>query len=254
MHIDLSEKFQHFSHAPIVEAAVDLRAKPSVQWDQEGFRDRLTKGLPDYPEIQPQRSYRGKIKLEAGKPPAHQIVDLDWSGLQFRSKDKLQAAQFQKEGFAFSRLQSYQHWEQFINEALRLWKIFIEVMQPVAIQRIGVRFINKMSFPAEDFSPEKYLVDFPRPLLSLGFIQSGFLHRDAFVVPETNYLVNLIRAIQPADSAPLNISIILDIDVFTKIQTELRYDDIEKRLAEMRWLKNKIFCGSITEKAKELFL
>lgn len=254
MHIDLSEKFQHFSRAPIVEAAVDLRAKPSIQWDQEGFRDRLKKTLPDYPAIQEHRSYHGEIKAEAGKPPEQRVVDLGWSGLLFRSKDQLQVAQFQKEGFAFSRLQPYQNWEQFITEALRLWKIFIGVMQPVAIQRIGIRFINKMSFPAEGLSPDVYLEDFPQPLLSLEFIRTGFLHRDIFIVPETNYSVNLIRTIQPAAGAPLNISIILDIDVFTTVPTELKDADIEKRLMEMRWLKNKIFCDSITQKTKEKFL
>ena len=49
------------------------------------------------------------------------------------------------------------------------------------------------------------------------------------------------------------IALILDIDVFTTHGFELDDSVLERRLSEMRWLKNKVFFGSITEKAFEMF-
>lgn len=253
MNINFSETFPHLSRAPIVEAVIDLRAKPSVQWQQEGFQKFLKEKLPDYPTTQYQRLSQLEFKTEPGKPPEQRVVDLGCTGLLFRPQDKLQVAQFQKEGFAFSRLTPYQKWELFMAEALRLWKIFVEVARPVAIQRIGVRFINRMTFPADAFNLDEYLVGSPQPKSTLGFLRAGFLYSDTLVVPETNYSVNLIRTIQPAQGTPPSIPIILDIDVFTTAVAELVDADIEKRLTEMRWLKNKIFFGNITEKTKGSF-
>ena len=47
--------------------------------------------------------------------------------------------------------------------------------------------------------------------------------------------------------------LILDIDVFTTRAMELNEEVFLKRLQEMRWLKNKAFFGSITQKALERF-
>src|SRR5260221_7083546 len=111
MKIDFSETFPHLSHAPIVEALIDLRAKPSVPWDYEGLKAQLKSMLAEYPNVQGQREYRVELKAVAGGTPQKQDFDLGWTGLLFRSKDTFQVTQFQKEGFAFSRVQQYQQWE-----------------------------------------------------------------------------------------------------------------------------------------------
>lgn len=251
MNIDISETFPHLTRAPIVEAVIDLRANPSVQWDQDDFQKRLKQQLSDYPTAQPQRRFQGEIKAEAGKPFEQRVVDLGWSGLQFRSKDQSNVAKFEKDGFAFSRLEPYQDWHSFEAEALRLWKTYVELTRPVAIQRIGVRFINRMLFPADGFRLDAYLNDSPQPLLSLGLIRGGFLHVDAFRVPETAYVVNLARTEQPIEGTPARIPVILDIDVFTYELMALDETLLKKRLAEMAWWKNKVFFSSITAKTQE---
>ena len=55
--------------------------------------------------------------------------------------------------------------------------------------------------------------------------------------------------IEPARDQLSGAAIVLDVDVFTAQPFELRDDKLQLYLAEMRNLKNKIFFGSITEKA-----
>lgn len=251
MNINVSEKFPHLSNAPIVEAVIDLRAKPSVPWDQEVFQKRLKEKLPDYPTAQPQRRFQGEFKAEAGKPFEQRVVDLGWTGLLFRSKNEPNVAQFQKDGFAFSRLKPYHNWQTFEAEALRLWNTYVELAKPEAIERLGVRFLNRMLFPADGFRLDDYLKDSPQPLPTLGLIRAGFLHVDTLRMPQTGYVVNLVRTEQPAEVTSAGIPIILDIDVFVHGPMELDELLLKKRLADMQWLKNKIFFNSITARTKE---
>ncbi|MGD1001820.1 MAG: TIGR04255 family protein [Candidatus Brocadiia bacterium] len=253
MNIDFSETFPHLPRAPIVEAVIDLRAKPSVPWDQEAFQKRLKEKLPDYPTAQQLRQFQGQLTAEAGKLPEHRVVDIGWTGLQFWSKDQHNVAKFEKDGFAFSRLEPYQNWKAFEEEALRLWKAYVELTLPDVIQRIGVRFINRMLFPNDGFRLEDYLIGSPQPLASLGLARGWFLHQDALRLPETSYMVNLIRTMQPAEGTPAKVPLILDIDVFIYEPMDLDEAPLKKRLVEMQWLKNRVFFDSITPKTKGIF-
>jgi uncharacterized protein (TIGR04255 family) len=68
-------------------------------------------------------------------------------------------------------------------------------------------------------------------------------------VPGHPYFVNFISTIQPS---PNGIALIIDIDVF-RGPFSLGDVDLEFSLAEMRWLKNKLFFGSVTQKTLSFF-
>lgn len=254
MKIDLSEPTPTcLSRAPIVEAVIDLRAKPTANWEPEELKALLKRELPDYPVVQTQRAFKTELKATAGKPPEQNLIDLGWSGLMLTSADKLQVVQFQKEGFAFSRLAPYKDWVTFSTEALRLWAIYVKVMKPQAIQRMGVRFIDRMLFPADGLKLKDYIFELPQPLESIGLVSRGFLYRDTLAVPDTEYIISIIRTIQPSEGTPPKLPVILDIDVFTNNPAELDGSLICHKLEEMRWLKNKTFYSIVTDKTKGLY-
>jgi uncharacterized protein (TIGR04255 family) len=71
-------------------------------------------------------------------------------------------------------------------------------------------------------------------------------------VPGYPYVLNIVKTVQPPHgSGSDGGALILDIDVFTTKPFEHRPADIEKHLAEMRWLKNKVFYSSLTKEALE---
>jgi len=82
----------------------------------------------------------------------------------------------------------------------------------------------------------------------------GFFHQDTLAVPGHPFAINLIRTIQPAETpGKASLAVILDIDAFTTAPFQLHQDELLQRLRQMRWLKNKVFFGNITEKALNRF-
>lgn len=245
--IDLKEKFPHLSKAPIVEAALDIRVVPSVKWDETALQSELKQRLPDFPKVEIVREARVQI-VPPGQPGKPVFEDVGCVGLKLHSNDNLHITQFNKGAFVFSRLKPYADWGKFSQEALRLWAIYCELLKPTEVRRIGLRFINRIVIKRETVEVADYYKYPPESLKDLNWPLAGYLHHDVMQVPETPYSVNLIKTVQ---SVPGEMGLILDIDVF--MQSQFNYDELRiiECLEEMRWIKNKIFFSSITEKALE---
>ncbi|MFA6175321.1 MAG: TIGR04255 family protein [Phycisphaerae bacterium] len=242
--INFTGTFPHLSKAPIVEAALDVRIVPSVKWDETNLQSELKQRLPDFPKVETLR--RARYQLPTGKQKNPVIEeDLGCIGFKLNSADKLHVAQFTKDAFVFSRLKPYENWEQLSGEAFRLLAIYRDLLKPTEIKRIGLRFINRIAITQEKIELADYYKYPPESLKELDWTLTGYLHHDTMQIPGTVYGVNLIKTVQ---NFPGEIGLILDIDVF--MQNPFEYDDlhIKKCLEEMRWVKNKIFFSSITEK------
>lgn len=254
MKIDATEQFQHLPHAPIVEAVIEVRARAECAWEESLVSEQLKPKLPDYPDVASQNEFRQEFKLGLGQPPEARQHDLGWKGLRFQSADKRHVAQFNRDGFVFSRLQPYESWEQLRNEGMRLWRIHADLARPTEVQRIGLRYINRIVLPVQEDKFKDYIQPHAETPSGLDLPFLGFFHLDTLAVPDYPYTINVVRTIQPPqDAHAQGIRLILDIDVFTTQPVELRQELLETRMAEMRWLKNKVFYGSITQKALETF-
>ena len=150
MKIDLTEPFPLLSRAPIVEAVMGVTARAEVAWDEAAITEQFKPRLPEYPSVQSHREIRHEFKLAAAAQPEQAVHDMGWRGLRCESADKLQIAQFNRDGFSFSRLKPYQNWELFHQEGQRLWGLYNEIAQPSEIQRIGLRFINRIEFSQDE--------------------------------------------------------------------------------------------------------
>ena len=255
MKFETTEQFPHLLKAPIVEAVIDFRAKPTGQCEQKKFETYFKEQFRGYPTLQVQFhnqvSYQLRPSSVETSEPAKAISS--WHGLAFHSADKLKIAQCQRDGFSFSRLAPYERWEVFEGEALQLWEKYCNLTKPVEIERIGVRFINRIEIDSKGGDLSYYLVNAPRSWDSFPVPFAGFMHSDTFSVPDTNYLIHVIRALQPGDTISVKPAIILDTDIFT--QTPQKVDEalVKAKLAEIRWLKNKIFFASLSPGLLESF-
>jgi uncharacterized protein (TIGR04255 family) len=252
--IDFSETFPHLSKAPIVEAVIDLRARAEVEWEESSISERLKPSLPDYPKRHSLSGFQQRVVLGPGVTPEGRTIDTGWTGLRFQTEDGLQVAQFNRNGFIFSRLRPYEEWDRLIREAMRLWALFADAAKATEVQRLGLRFINRIDLPSGPVRIEDYLEPSPQGPRDLNVTYQSFFHHDMFAVPGHSYAINLVRTTQPGPASQAgSFGLILDIDVFTTETCAPAMETIERRLTEMRWLKNKVFFGSVASKALESF-
>lgn len=245
--IDLKEKFSHLSKAPIIEAVLDIHVAPSVKWDETGLQAELKQHLPDFPKVETLREARVQI-VPPGLPGKPAFEDVGCVGLKLHSHDNLHIAQFNKGAFVFSRLKPYADWGKFSQEALRLWAIYCELLNPTDVRRIGLRFINRIAIKQSTVELADYYKYPPESIKELNWPLAGYLHHDVIQVPGTAYSVNVIKTVQ---NVPGEIGLLLDIDVF--MQSHFVYNELRiiECMEEMRWVKNKIFFGSLKEKLIE---
>lgn len=254
--ISIDDSFPPLPHAPIVEAVINIRARPSVALEEAALKSQLESTLIGYEFLDSLQDFeiRQRFSFQSDVPETPAIRKLDWKGLRFQSLDKKHIVQFSRDEFVFSRLEPYVSWEQLYDEGMRLWSIYVALFQPAAVHRTGLRYINRIQMAPDELRFEDYLQPTPQPPVGLEVPFHGFLYRETLAIPGHSYAVNVIRTIQPPEAPGIQgPGLILDIDAFTTQDFELSEALLARRLLEMRWLKNKVFFGSITPKAKELF-
>jgi uncharacterized protein (TIGR04255 family) len=252
--IDMAKDYPHLRNAPIVEAVIGIQARAEGPWEAATVLQQIRERLPEYSEGFAHSRIVRKTKLDQSNALQTTTKDLGWIGFRIHSEDKLHTALFNRDGFVFSRLRPYETWENFKQETMRLWQIYVELAKPEEVQGIKLRYINRIELPPMDTHFEDYLQSAPKPPKDMPLPYLSFLYQDMLAVPGHDYAINIIRTIQPPqDPVKQGMGLILDTTVATIQPFEVRQEALNKRLPEMRWLKNEVFFGSVTEKAINSF-
>lgn len=244
-------RFPHLSRAPIVEAVIDIKAASENPLSEGSAQSRLNGKLPGYEFKGSHNSVKHRVKFREEEKPEIER-EASWRGLRFESADSKEIIQFNADGIVFSRLNPYVDWRHLETAALKVWEIYESLTEPRIIQRIGVRFINKVKLPRGDFKVTDY-IHLPSPpyLEQMNAQFQGIAHQEVMFVLDYGCGVKVDRVVDLEDDGQL--AIILDIDVFTTSPLPVSKSLIEEHLRRMQELKNKIFFGSITEKTILLY-
>ncbi|HEY9824765.1 MAG TPA: TIGR04255 family protein [Stenomitos sp.] len=249
--IDMTQT-RHYSNAPITEALVDLRILPmgeSGLKTLQGLRPSLEIDYPEYEEIvvaQGQFQQTGsKVTATATQSP---------SGYRFISANGKQVFQARLDGFTLSQLKPYKNWETLRNEAKRLWELYRQAAQPKSIERIAVRYINRLDLPLEA-SKTLNFKDYLRtvPEVSNDMLQGVTSYFMQLQIPQNDLNATLLlnEAIIPPSQDDF-VSVILDIDLFCTSTFSVDDSIHWNLLDEFRVRKNQIFEACITHKLREL--
>lgn len=251
--LDRSRTFERLAKAPIVEAVIDFRARGVSPWEEREISSRLAEAIPEYPAQKRISSFSlaAQFDLSQGPEPAASASQQHgWLGVRVASSDGKHVAMFTRNGFSLSRLAPYESWGQFRAEADRLWILHREMAGVAEVQRIGVRFINRLNLPA-DAPLEDYLAGAGE---APGGLQTqGFLYQNTLAVPGHPYNVTLVRTGQAAgDRLPDGTTLLLDIDAYCARAASTQPDVIADHLENLHLLKNHVFFSALTEKALQL--
>jgi uncharacterized protein (TIGR04255 family) len=251
-------EYAHLNKAPIVEALVDFRVRPRDGLrvsDLEPIREELRGRYPTQKSI---RQVKGQISVNVQDGAVHAVQPAVHSaeviGIRLESANGLHVLQAQLQGFTLSRLKPYDTWEALIEEARSLWDVYVAVAAPVSVTRVGTRYINRLELPLPMLDFDEYLTRHPDVPVGVPEVISEFLSRVVAYESRLDASIVVTQALETVAPGGNILPMLLDVDVFKLANFDVDSREYWELLAQFRTLKNAAFFGSITEKAKELFI
>jgi len=235
----------------VTEAILDLRVAllPGIGLDAlasiaEVLRDRFPRQEAMFTGTYQFGFYEG----QALTPEATQ----NQNGFRLTSADGMKVIHIGVENFTFSRLQSYTGWEAFSAEARQLWDLYKASCALEGVQRVGLRYINRIDIPVTSRLSSFLAL---RPLLPeqlpsremLGFFMQVQLPQDDL---ESMLIVNEGRVSPTTEDV---FTVVLDFDLFRESSWGPEQNEaVWELLGQFRLRKNEVFEASIEEETRRL--
>jgi uncharacterized protein (TIGR04255 family) len=239
---------RHYEKAPITEAIIDLRVKLPEGVSLSDLERVHEMVVEEYPE----RKNRNLLetRMEVGKSVATSSRSTH-IGFLCSSSDSRQVFQARRDGFTMSRLAPYQTWAHLRDEARRLWDVYREITSPAAIERVAVRYINRLDLPLPLADFRDYVRTAPEVSPDLPQGLAGFFFQVTIPQEDIGSTLLLNEAmVEPA--SPNVVSVVLDIDLFRTNGLSSKEEDLWNLLEKLRERKNEVFEACITDKLREL--
>ncbi len=247
------DDFYIFPNAPITEAILDIKATlpdgvvlNTFDEFQENIKDRFA-------DRKTRHSFEAEFRFSPGQDDLTTIIPKGRAeGYIFHSKNENKIVQAKLDGFTFNKLPPYENWDKFHKEARELWELYDKIVKPISVDRIALRYINRIEIPLpfDDFS--EYILTNPQIAPGLPQALSHFLMRIEVHNNEIGAVAIITQTMQkPTKSQKL--PLIFDIDVIKTDNYTGKKSDMWDDFDLLRRFKNEIFFKSITEKTRELF-
>lgn len=244
---------RHLNNAPIREAIVDFRIKTRRELQLADLVPVLESLKDEYPLVEEQHTAETTIRVSPQVASSETTVrQLGLQGYVLKSRDGLNVTQLRVSGFTFNRLAPYTRWEEIRPLALDAWRKYAEIARPEAVTRLGLRYINHIPLPPGVHELDDYLVAGPRTPPEWPQDLSAFLTYVVLHEPDSGVAVAVRQWLQVGIGRP-EVAVVLDIDAYSEKQRDPDSLEIERVLGDLRTVKNRIFFGSLTDRAMRLF-
>ncbi len=245
-------EIEHLDNAPIVEALLDIHVKlpkKTKSSDLEAVQSSLKSG---FPLKQLRKTWQSETMLRPDAAPLTKTSEASDS-IQFLSADQKQVIQARLESYSYSRLQPYTDWEDFSETAKAGWKAYCKILRPESIDRIALRYINRLPLPLPFSDLSDYVRTGPRLSPDLPLSLKAFFFRVVTHEADAKATVIVTETIEEPKGTSLHIPLIFDIDVFRVGSFPKDPEKLWELFPPLRDIKNRVFFSSLTPAAKDLF-
>lgn len=246
-------QFQSYKQPPITEAVIGINFENPLSGDDLlSIRNKLSK---HYPSHQPLENLQLKVELGVGadnKKTASTDVAREM-GSRLATLDMTEILLLLPKSIIISQLAPYPNWDYFYQRFSRDWKILKRTVGFRPIQRIGVRYINRIDIPHEGpvVEHEEYLNIYPNVPDKYGPLTAYAVQAEVFM-EDLKCKLTLNSAAVP--SPILNhASFLIDQDIAREIDVPQSDETIFELLNKIRVRKNEVFESCVTDRARGLF-
>lgn len=207
----MTSGYPAYPNPTITEAVCDIhfRLPQEKEW-RPSFPGELFKHIQnDYPEMEPVLEMG--LQFEFGPLGTGTKFVPQRQKVRFKHGTRPLILQLAEDSLSVSTLSPYQGWEMMRHDVLAAWQRVEEVLQPEVINRIGLRYINRINKETAQDRPGTWFV--ANDYISAGFLRSGprFLLREEIHLDALNILIITLGDPQ-SDADGGHGAIIFDID------------------------------------------
>ena len=248
---------RQYRNPPIEEALCEFRFRPSREWD-------LT--IPGKLHTQLGSDYSGRPRQQRVVDVGFEVKEGDFSGL--RSRDELARVQLVTENerrivgvgpdvLSVHMLRPYQDaknryggWDEFRSRIEAALTAYWTVANPEGVNRIGIRYINKIVFDRDLVPLGDYLTCILPTVPGLPRKVKGFFSRSEFSYDDG---VRLVLSQGTTRDRANRFAFVVDLDVIWESDKLLSAQNTMIRLDDFRNRERSAFEAIITDEARKLF-
>lgn len=235
-----------YPRAPILEAVFELRfSEVSLQKTSKAVREVRSR----YDNQSDETIVEGNLDFQT-KSAVFKDLGIR---TKLSSSDQTDALHISGSNLVWLRLAPYEGWKPFYERIERELPKVLKALGHPTISRIGLRYVNRIDVPSIDG------ICYPEHYLSYRIVAGDILEpHDGFMWKIQKYfrdrnLKALVQSGMVNGELPQTAGVTFDIDISVPTDVPSQDRDILSKLCEMRQLKNEIFEGGITAKAREVF-
>lgn len=250
----MSVKKTAYKNPPIIEALCEFRFVPSSEWNLT-VPGRIYEHIKSEYAGKPQQFdvFEANISNDAEKPPAHVKKSLAY--MRFPTLEGKQFISVGCDVLSIHILKPYSNWEDFLGRIQKVLGIYKQVVEPKAVQRIGLRYVNHVAIPLAPSQPmdigDYFTVailapeEFPENLSNI-VSRMEFNYKDSPI-----RLVFTFASINSSESKAI---FLLDIDlIYEEEGKEISFDEAIMLVGQLKQKERQVFESLITDKTREIF-
>lgn len=237
--------FTQLDRSPIIEAIIAFECSGRLNSLPENALDQVREALGEnFPIVQ--ESGSGEYYDRRLGPNGVQALDADPPTI---------AQHFAPNIFSFNKLKPYLNLDEYLGTIEKSWNIYREIFDPDCVDRISLRYVNRIPLPFADDQVElcDYFHFVPEHLTeeNSSRITSGYYQSVQYLESPSGDSSQVTLASTSTNSEEM--VMILDIEVTNAEPLPEDFKELLPVLGRLRQLKNDHFYSKVTEKCLQLF-
>lgn len=239
-----------YDRAPILETIIEIRVSslgavdlPTLHALRNGDENRYSKELA---------LIEGSLSVEVtGSGASVASSTAQQLGYEWQNAAGAEIFRASSKHLSYHKLKPYTKWEYCRDEARRLWDKYLRIVKPQSIERLGLRYVNRLDLPPSGELTD-YLLTVPEIAPGLHQELSGYMMSLTIPQPDIpNTRVRLRQAtVEPP--SPQVASVVFDIDVIRTLNVPADSNQLWTAFEQVHERQNQIFELCITDRTRGL--
>jgi uncharacterized protein (TIGR04255 family) len=240
-----------YNRPPISEAICEFQFVAAKEWDWTIPGLVYQEIREEFPQKRQEKAFEFSIAPQVGK--VEQSLG-SLSKMQFVREDSSAMVQIGPDLLAVNAMPPYPGWETFEALIKKQFEIYLKVAEPAAFKRIGLRYVNKITFPTSGIETTEFFHYYPRLPETVEQRHGPFwmrvLHTYAH---ERDAMTFQMGQVAQPPSADERLTILVDLDYY------LTKPDAVDLVQGLQWVSQAhehietMFEASITDNTRRLF-